>query len=190
MFNQDSNIKGISLIQGKLYQDNDILVSQVFVKALSNYHNEIKMQGQMDYQNAVTTYINKKHEYSAKKQYNPKIVNLYKNGLLVVNGEEYPLKELFIVFDDEKNNFHLKSKYESLNKDNSDYNKAIKLIDTTAFINLINTDGVTTNNNKLILNNIELLHNAIINWNGYLHSEIEETDVIPNKRMIKGDDNE
>ena len=144
----------------------------------------------MDYQDFLTTYINKKHEYSVKKQYNPKIVNLYRNGILVFNRQEYPLNELYIVFNDEINNFHLKSKYEELNKDNGDYNKAIKFIDSTAFITLINNNDIIIKNNKLIINDIELLHKVVSNWDGYLHSEIEDTDAISNKRMIMGDKNE
>lgn len=187
MFNKNDNNKGISLIQGKLYQTNDILVSKTFISMMDEYHKEKELNEKNDYQNEITSYINRKHENNIKKQYNPKIVNLYKNGVLTLNNEEYLLKDFYIVFDDNKNDFHLKAKDSKFNKEIYDYNKAVKFIDTTAFIELINSSEV--NDNKIILNDINLLNKVISNWNGYIHSEVAETDSIINKKMIKDDNN-
>lgn len=189
MFNKDNNIKIVNMISGKLYQDENIMMSSSLVGMVSEHHVNKETLEKEEYQDKVTSYINKKHELGIKKQYNPVVVNLYRNGLLIIDNEEYPLKDFYIVFDDNINNFHLKSKYDKFNKEEN-YNKAIKFIDTTAFISLINSNKVNIKDNKLILNNIEILNNIISQWDGYLHSEMEETDAISNKKMIKDDVNE
>ncbi len=156
---------------------------------LSNYHDNIIMQEQMDFQNKKTSYINKKHENSIKKQYNPKIVNLYQKGTLCINNDEYELADLYIVFDDNKNDFHIKSVKKRFDDIEIDYNKAIKFIDTTAFINLINNSESKINDNRLIISNKDILTKIVNNWDGYLHSETKETDAITNKKMIRNDIN-
>ena len=188
MFNKNNNIKGINIIQGKLYQYNNILISSSLIDMMDNYYQSIKMQEKMDYQDLKTSYINRKYEYSIKKQYNPLIVNLCNNGLLSINNDEYYLKDFYIVFNDTKNDFHLKCKDNKFNKEEYDYNKAVKFIDTTAFIKLINDSNIT--NNKIIINDTSILNNIISNWDGYLHSETKETDAIINKKMIKDGSNE
>ena len=37
MFNENNNFKGVKLIKGRLYKDNNILVSSAFINMLSNY---------------------------------------------------------------------------------------------------------------------------------------------------------
>ena len=70
-----------------------------------------------------------------------------------------------------------------------DYNKAIKFIDTTAFINLINNSETAISDNRLIINNKDILTKIVNNWDGYLHCETKETDAIMDKKMIRDDIN-
>ena len=98
------------------------------------------------------------------------------------------LKDFFIVFNDELNNFHLKCINQRFNNDEIDYNRAVRFIDTTAFINLINNAQIVSK--KLIINDKDCLNTIIKNWDGYLHGETKETDAIMNKKMIRDDQNE
>lgn len=188
MFTKDNNVKKIELNVDKLYQDNNILLSASLVEMMNSEHHNQEMQDKIDYQSNITAYINRKHEYDIKKQYNPRINELYQNGLLVVNGNEFRLKDFFIVFDDNLNNFHIKCINSKFENEEIDYNRAVRFIDTTAFISLINSQNVT--NNRIILDNIESLNNIVANWDGYLHDETLETDAIINKKMIRDKENE
>ena len=191
MFIKDDNlIKRVELNIPKMYNKENILLTNSFALMMSSYHESKLMQEQMDYQEKITTYHNKKHENNIKKLYNPKIVNLYDNGLLLINNDEHDLKNIYIVFDDKKNDFHIKDAKHAFNNDGYDYNKAVKFIDTTAFISLINSSDATINNNRIIINNIDVINNIINNWDGYLHRETKETDAIINNKMIRDDVNE
>ncbi len=189
MFNKEINKETKKIIiSGKLYKDNDLLVTDSLAEMLSEYHSNKALQEEMDYQDNITSYINRKHENEIRKQYNPKVVNLYENGLLIINNEEYKLQDFFIVFNDKENNFHIKCVDQRFNNPELDYNKAVKFIDTTAFINLINSSEI--NDNKIIINDVDTLNNIASNWDGYLHGETKETDAILNKKMINGDAHE
>ena len=155
---------------------------------MNNYFNNKSLQDKMEYQDNITSYINRKYEYSIKKQYNPVIVNLCNDGKIVINKEEYNLKDFFIVYNDNENIFHIKCIDEKYNNSEYKYNKAVKLMDTTAFINLVNNQ--TISNNKIILNDKKELEDVINKWDGYLHDATKETDAIINKKMINGDVNE
>ena len=182
------NIKKINIRTSKLYKDKEILLTNSFIEMMSNYHSKTLTNEKNDYQNEVTSYINRKHEMNVKKQYNPKIVELYKNGCLVINNNEYLLKDFFIVFDDKLNNFNIKCINSKYNNKEINYNKAVRYIDTTAFINLIKDNK--TSNNKLIIDNQDILDDNVSKWDGYIHSEVLETDAISNKLIIRGDNHE
>ncbi len=134
------------------------------------------------YQNDVLRYINQKHENNIRKQYNPKIVNLYQNGTLVIDKNDYKLKDFFIVFNDKENNFHIKCINPNYKNEDIEYNKAIRFIDTTAFIKLIQDNNVV--DNKIVIDNETTLNSIISNWDGYIHSEVLETDSVINKKMV------
>ena len=162
--------------------NNNNLVDNKLLEERSKYHYNKRMDEQNEYQNSVVEYINKKHENSVKKEYNPKIVELYHNGLLIIDNEEYRLKDFFIIFDDRLNNFHLKCINPKFKTEEINYNKAIRFIDTTSFINLITNNK--TINNRIILDNIDKLNNVVNTWDGLIHSEVLETDSITNKKII------
>ncbi len=151
----------------------------------SKFHYDKQFAEQNEYQNNLTSYINQKHENNIKKDYNPKIVNLYKDGILVINKEEYKLKDFFIVFSSILNNFHLKCIDKKFNSEDINYNRAVRFIDTTAFINLINSSDIK--DNRIVLDNIDSLNDIVNKWDGYLHGEVLETDSIKNKKMIEYD---
>lgn len=164
-------------------KNNENMFDDKEIEEKSLYHYNKQLAEQNDYQNSVTEYTNRKYEYSIKKQYNPKIVELYHNGLLVIDNIEYKLKDFFIIFDDNLNNFHLKCINPKFKTEEISYNKAVRFIDTTAFIELVNNSNIIEN--RIIINNINLLNDIVSKWNGYLHSETIETDAVINKRLIK-----
>ncbi len=158
------------------------MINKESLEERSNILYEQRMAEQNDYQSNITEYINRKHENNLKKEYNPKIIELYKNGLLVIDNIDYKLKDFFIVYDSEKNNFTIKCINPNYHNIEIDYNCAIRFIDSTAFINLIKS--CTVIDNKVIVD-INTLNNIVSNWDGYLHSETLETDSVINKKIIK-----
>lgn len=187
MFEKKNNIKKVDIKKANLYRNDNLLISSSYINMVSEKHNKKKMKEQSIYQNDITSYYNKRNEFKENKEYNPTIVNLYRNGILIINNEEYKLKNFFIVFDDKLNNFHLKCTDKRLNIESIDYNKAVKFIDTTAFINLINCSKII--DNKIFIDSINSLIDIINKWDGYLHSETNETDAIFEKKMIRDDTN-
>ena len=162
---------------------NKDVIDQKTLEEKSMYHYNKALDEQNEYQNSVTEYTNRKYQNSIKKQYNPKIVNLTKNGLLVINNIEYELKDFFIVFDNNLNNFHIKCINSKFNNEEIEYNRAVRFIDTTAFIKLINNSKVI--DNRILIDNLDILNNIISTWDGFLHSETIETDAVINKKLIK-----
>lgn len=183
MFDKSNNVKKIEFHVDKLYQKKDILFSSSFVEMVDNIHLNEAINEKNDYQNNLVIYLNKKHENSIKKQYNPLIVNLYHDGKLLINNDEYKLKDFFIIFDSQKNDFNIKCIDTKFNNHQTNYNKAVRFIDTTSFINLIKNNTVT--NNKIILDDVNKLTDAVNKWDGYIHSEVLETDAIINKKMTE-----
>lgn len=184
MFNEEkSNEFGnIEFKKTSFYPINDeILITPSFALMINAYKEGKNIQEQMDYQDRITTYINLKSEYSLKKQYKDVIEDLYNNGILSINKKEYPLTNFFIVYHDSDKLFSL------LNialKNHIAYDHAIKFIDTTAFINLINHPDVTITDNKVIVKDESIIDNLVNDWNGFVHNEVKETDAIINKRIV------
>ena len=186
MFNKiESNEFGnIDIKKTKVYPMNKkCLVTPSFVIMLNSYKEEKNSEEKMDYESKKIQYLKRLNECNTKNQYNKIIVNLYQSGKLSIDNEIYSLKDLFIVYDDDK-------KYQLLNinkKNDLNYNHAVKFIDTTAFIKLINDSDII--NNTIIVKN-DKLNSYISNWDGYLHNQVKETDAIINKKITGDDINE
>ena len=161
--------------------DKKILIDNDIEEKANEHYNRI-VNEKNEYQTNITSYINRKHENNAKKEYNPKIVKLYHEGIIIIDNIEYRLKDFFIIFDDRLNNFHLKCINPKFKTEEINYNKAVRFIDTTSFINLITK--AKTINNKIVLDNVNELNNVVNNWDGNIHSEVLETDSIMNKKVI------
>jgi hypothetical protein len=187
MFNKENKNKKVELNIDKLYQNDNLLIISSLVEMINNKHNNQEMQDKLDYQDSITTYLNKKKELNIKKQYNPIINELYHNGIIVIDSIEYKLKDFFIVFDDNLNNFHIKCLDSKYKNEEIEYNRAVRFIDTTAFINLTKSYKVK---DKRIIDDDHKLEEVIKEWDGYLHSETLETDAIMNKKMIRDNENE
>ena len=188
MFEKNNNVKKVDYSTNEFYKIGDILITPSFGKVLEEYHNSKKIDDEMNYQDNITSYNKRKYENNLKKNYNPKIVNLYENGSLIINNKEYLIKEFYIVYDEKK--YHLMCTNPSYENKEYEYKKAVKFKDTTAFINLINSDKIILRDNRIIINDINVLDTIVSKWDGYLHSETKETDAIINKKMIIGEDNE
>ena len=189
MFNkEESNIFGnIEIKNASFYRkEHNISITPSFALMYNPYIENKHMEEQMDYEEKKTSYINRKNELNIKKQYNPIIVDLYNNGILVIDNDEILLKDLFIVYKEDKK-FNLLNIKEN---NNLEYNYAIRFIDTTAFINLINLDDSIVKDNKIIINSKDILEKLITNWDGYIHDKVKETDAIMKKNIVGVDNNE
>lgn len=182
MFTKNNDIKKIDFQSNKLYKNNDLLFTNSFMEMINNNQLNKSIEEKEEYQDSLTSYINKKYENGIKKEYNPKIVNLYNNGIIVINNSEYLLKDFFIIFNDNLD-FHIKCINKNYPNEEIEYNHSTKFIDTTAFINLINISNIV--NNKIIVNDINILNDIVSKWDGYLHSETVETDSITNKKVVE-----
>ena len=183
MFEKNNNGIKVDIKKANLYKTNNILLSSSFVDMMSLFHSEEDLKIQNVYQEQITSFINNIDINNDNKEYNPTIVNLYKNGKLIIGSEEYKLKDFYIIFNDKLNNFNLQCIDKRLNTKNKYYNKAIKFIDTTSFINLVNASEIK--DNKIIISDINKLNEVIIKWEGYIHNEVSETDAIVDKKVIK-----
>lgn len=190
MFEKNNDAKKIEYSNNEFYKIGDVLITPSFGITLNNYYNTRKMQEENDYQDQITSYNKRKYENSIKKLYNPRIVNIYDNGSLIINNKEYSINEFYIVFDDNKNIFHLLCNNPKYENDEFKYNKAVKFKDTTAFINLVNNDKILIIDNKIIINDNNILNDVISKWDGYIHNETKETDAIIDKKIIKDGNNE
>ncbi len=188
MFNkEESNIFGnIHIKNTSFYKKNtNALITPSFAVMYNSYIENKNMEEQLDYEAKKTTYINRKSEFGIKKQYNQKIVDLYQSGRIIIDKKEYLLKDLFIVYKNSK-------EYNLLNikvQHDYEYTHAVKFIDTTAFINLINSSEVIVNDNT-VYTNTDTLNNLVKNWDGYLHDQVNVTDAISDKKVVRDDNNE
>ena len=190
MFNKEENIKikRIELNNKEFYkQYNNISITPFFVIMLNKYYEDKKMHDHLDLDEKIKLYLDKSFKYSEKKQYNSIIYNLYHSGKIIINNEEYNLKDFYIIYQND-NNFHLLCTDNRYQNDSIQYNKSVKFIDTTVFIQLIKENEIK--NNTIIINNINDLKDIISKWDGLLHDEVSETDAITNKNMIGNDQNE
>lgn len=145
----------------------------------------------MDYNKRKTLYIKRKHNYSVSRNYDKKIVYLYKNGKLIIDKVTYPLDSLYITYNLQKNDYDLhlistNSKIMDLltKEENFSYDGVVKFIDTTAFIAFINTlDKIKSNN--ILVKDKENLGKIIKNWDGDLHQETSQTEAIKIKNVLK-----
>ena len=130
------------------------------------------------------------------KEYDKNIINLYNNGIIVIDGNEYPLKKFFIKYDLGSNDviLHLtciNSNFtDILTNSNGDYqyNGVVRFRDTECFISLINSDAVSIDENRIVIINKEKSLNIINEWNGMLHSLVPETDAIEKKQIFVRND--
>ncbi len=192
MFNKEKSneIKKIIISKNTVFKKLDyFLLTTSFILMINYYIETLKMQQQLDYQDHVTSYINRKTELSKKKQYNSNITKLYNEGKLIVDNKEYNLRKIYVLYNSQSSNYlQLLSIENNTNLlDNQElisYNSAIKFIDTTAFINLINAKEVVINKSEIKVTKA-ILAKIISNWDGKIHSETSETDAIKNKNVLE-----
>lgn len=189
--NERKNIKNIILKYNSLYEiDHNIKITPSLAIMINNYLDNKSISEHNDYEYRKLLYLKNKNELSLKKQYNNLIVNLYQNGKIVIDNKEYELKYFYILYEEGSNKYYLtysKSEYTDFlrkSKNPFPYNKAIKFIDSTIFILLINDPSVNINNNTIIVDNNTLL-SLLNNWDGLLHNKIWFTESINNKKILK-----
>ncbi len=191
MFNKDNNkkVKKYQILNQVYYkQNNHTLLTPNFVIMLNKYYESKYMDEHIDYDVNIKSYINKKWENNIKKEYNNNFINLYHHGSIFINKTKFSLKDFYIVFKDDKNAFHLICTNSQYHNIKCEYNKAVKLIDTTAFIKIIENNEIK--DNTIIIHDINELERIVMNWDGFIHNMTSETDAIKNKMMIGNEKNE
>ncbi len=145
-----------------------------------------------DYEEAKYKYHERVYEYGKTRTYDELITKLYDKGLVVIDGVTYNLKDFFILYniDDKEIKFHLicyESDYEDIltgSMEKYDSNAITILKDTTAFIELINSDAVEINDNVITIKDKVKAKEIIDNWDGYLHDKVPVTDAVESKYRL------
>ena len=128
-----------------------------------------------------------------EKQYDKGIVNLYKKGKIVFEDKTYEIYDFYINYNFsegllERHFTCSKEDYSDiLLKSKEQYNcfDIIQLRDTTAFIEILNSDASyfdPTNNTIKLIDESKILE-IINNWNGMIHDKVPETDAVENKDL-------
>lgn len=190
--NERKDIKEINLQYKSLYEiETNISITPSLAIMINNYLDSKGMDEHNDFEARKIAYLHRKKEYYVKKQYNELIVNLYQKGHIIINNEDCDLKGFYILFMDGDNKYYLtysKSPYNDFIRKSSDifpYDKAIKFIDSTVFIQLINDPNINIDNNTITIDNNEVLLDLLNNWDGLLHNKIWFTEGISNKKILK-----
>ena len=190
--NERDNIKIIDLKYNSLYQIYpNVKITPSLAIMINNYLDNKSINEHNNFEYKKINYLKRKKELSLKKQYNNLIVNLYQNGKILINNEECNLKDLYILYQNGSNKYYLtysKSTYtDFIRKSNSifPYDTAIKFIDSTAFIILINDPSININENTIMIDNNNTLLNILNNWDELLHNKIWFTESINNKKILK-----
>ena len=146
-------------------------------------HEQVKME-----------YLSRLNDYILERQYDQDIVNLYRNGKIMINNKILPLNSFYICYNTDSVNydFHLMSTKDDCkdiilgSREKYYFNDLVRFMDTTAFINYIkdNRTSIDKKNNIIVVNNNDLLLSYIQNWNGMIHNQVADTDAILEKVII------
>ena len=140
-------------------------------------------------------YFRRVFEYKLSRTYDEKIMDFYQNYEIMIDNVAYPIEKFYILFDEDAliPQFHLiniKCEYEDIltrSMEKYDHNKVVHLRDTTAFINMLNSDAIKIDYERkliIIIDNEKAL-GIINNWDGMIHEEVPETDAVDNKDMVR-----
>ena len=135
------------------------------------------------------------YEYRQDKEYNESVESLYNDSQLSIDGELYPIEKFFITISTKEDGYELhlmniKSEYNDIligSKDKFPYDNVIRFRDTTAFIELINSDCVLIDYEKNIITIIdkEKAIDIINKWDGMIHDKVPETDAVYDKEFLR-----
>ena len=169
-----------------------LLLTPSFSLSTSNVKKEDPfMENHFKHEKKIIEYLSRVKKYSKTKEYDKKIVSLYKNGGIIVDKKRYPIEMFYITYTSGlREGFHLIC----IGNDDTDillgsrekypYDNIVKLVDTTAFIDLIKSEYV-----KIIDTSIEIIDKnkikeTIDKWDGYIHDKVPETDAVDNKDRL------
>ena len=194
MFNKEESSKYIKGILNKNILFNkigtDLVTSSNISLSKLEKKNKDFLDSHVKYEGQKIAYFNKVFEYQ-KKEYDEKIVDMYNNGIVEIDGVEYPLNDFFIKYNlGNKVELHLVctgNEYTDMltnSKKSYEYSGMIKFKDTTSFIDLLSSNAVLIINNKIVINNKDEVLKIINNWNGIIHSLVPKTDAIMNKQVF------
>lgn len=199
MFNKEESnrTKKVSVANLNCKKIGKILLTLSLILMLSNSVNaeESLIVETTDCDDSKLHYFDRVFKYSQEKKYDQKMVDLYKNSTVVISGVSYPIDKLYLLFDTEKEgyNIHLISVLNGKNdiltgSEEEKYNRIAILKDTTAFINLINSDCVSIDDKKRIITITDnnKAYEIIRSWDGLIHNLVPETDAVEDKDILRG----
>ena len=193
MFNKEESNKKKKVGLGKINvkRIGNILLTMTLVTMLST-----SVQAETtDCDHGEVEYRQRVYEYSQKKEYDENMVKIYNEYQLCIDGNIYPMDKYYITFvrENDNHNFHLmcvQSEYNDIltnSTDRYEYDSIARFRDTTAFINLLNSDGVIIDDKNGIITIIdkEKALEIVQNWDGMIHDKVSQTDAVENKDLIR-----
>lgn len=138
-------------------------------------------------------YLKKVADYTINNQYEKEFSELYEKSQIRIDGKLYSIDDFVITFSDtsEEHDFHLRctsTDYTDIllgKKDNYKFNRIVYLKDTTAFVELINSDSVLIEDNIITIIDIDKANSFIKNWDGFIHDKVAKTDAVANKDLMR-----
>ena len=129
------------------------------------------------------------------KKYDAKIIKYHDKGKIIIDDKEYNVRDFYLYYKYVNNKLesHLlcvKEPYtDILLQSNEEYNckESIQFRQTTAFINLLDSDAVLLNYGKNLTTIIDKDKAIeIINaWDGMIHDKVPLTDAIEEKNLLR-----
>lgn len=195
MFNKEESNKKRKIEIGKIdgKKVGKIILTSTLILMLASTIN-VKSNN-IDCGHEKAEYFRRVFEYKTSRTYDEKIMDFYQNYEIMIDNVAYPIEKFYILFDEDAliPQFHLiniKCEYEDIltrSMEKYDYNKVVRLRDTTAFINMLNSDAIKIDYERkliIIIDNEKAL-GIINNWDGMIHEEVPETDAVDNKDMVR-----
>ena len=191
MFNKEKSNerKKVSVLSQNYKRAGIILLSSSLAMAFSSSANA----EHTDCDHGQVEYYRRVYYYGQERQYDRGVKRLYEEGSIRLNGELLPIKKFFLTYKSNGDNrgYHLISvlnDYTDIllkSNDKYDYDKVVRFRDTTAFINLINSDAVIINGTEITIIDIDKAILIIEHWDGLIHDEVVETDAVGNKDLLR-----
>ncbi len=190
MFNKEesNNTKKVKLDRKNYKRMGNILLTMTLVLMLAESYQVNSLGNQKE----VIDYKRRIYDYQQERQYDINITKIYNEYQINIDGVITPIEKFYILYDNLCRELHLmnvKSEYSDIltnSKEEYQYDNVVKFRDTTAFINLINSDAVIVDdkNKMIIILDKEKANDIVKNWDGQIHDKVAETDAILKKDMF------
>ena len=193
MFNKEESNKKKKISIAKIdYQKvgKILLTSSLIIMLSSQSKAEIISCGE-----SKVLYNKRVFDYKMSRNYDERIKDYYQNYQIIIDNIIYPIEKFYIFFNENITNpdFHLvnaESDYTDILNNSMDeykYDKIVKFRDSTAFIELLNSDAIMIDDKRKLIAIIDKkkAQTIVSNWDGLIHDKVAETDAVENKDMLR-----